>query len=334
MSANLFESLESRQLMSVSFAAGTLTITGTDARPIRNRDGVTVFFGGADNLRVELQDASTLRISDNGTVTFRERTTVQRIVMNGLTAADTLFVGSDVSIPATLNGGAGNDTIAGGAANDTLNGAEDNDVIRGSAGNDTMDGGTGADDFSGGAGADLVTYASRTAPVFVNLDNQPFDGQSGEGDRVRNDIENVTGGAGNDRLIGSDSANVFRGLGGDDIIFGRVGADSIFGGAGNDVLIGATGADQLNGEDGNDVMNGGSSNDVMSGGAGNDVMTAGSGRDVVNGDAGDDVIFAGGDQTGNNPALNDLVIGGAGLDIVELDGLDQSNATNDLIEFA
>ena len=336
MSANFFESLESRQLMSVSFNSfsGTLTITGTSGTTVPNRiGGGFSTIGGADNLRVEMNDAQTLRISDNGSVSFRELSTVRRIVMDGQGANDTLFVGADVNLPATLTGGAGNDSLTSGAGADQLNGGDGNDQMNGTAGNDTMDGGRGADDFTGGAGTDLATYATRTAAVFVTLDNQPFDGELNEGDRVRTDVENVTGGAGSDRLLGSSAANVLTGNAGDDTIFGRVGSDQLFGGAGNDVLIGATGADQVHGEAGNDIISGGSSNDVLTGGAGNDVITAGSGRDIVNGDAGNDVIFAAEDPVNGPaaPALNDIINGGSGLDVIELDAQDQQTA-GDVLE--
>jgi Ca2+-binding RTX toxin-like protein len=58
-------------------------------------------------------------------------------------------------------------------------------------------------------------------------------------------IENATGGAGNDRLVGNDVANRLS---------GRAGNDAIDGGAGDDVLIGGAGKDTLTGGAGNDVF--------------------------------------------------------------------------------
>ena len=51
-------------------------------------------------------------------------------------------------------------------------------------------------------------------------------------------VENVTGGSGNDVLIGDAAANVLRGGYGRDLLIGREGADQLFGDAGEDILIG------------------------------------------------------------------------------------------------
>jgi Ca2+-binding RTX toxin-like protein len=48
------------------------------------------------------------------------------------------------------------------------------------------------------------------------------------------DIENITGGAGNDRLIGNTLANVIKGGAGNDVIYGMAGADSLYGNDGKD----------------------------------------------------------------------------------------------------
>ena len=87
---------------------------------------------------------------------------------------------------------------------DTLIGGPGANNLWGSGGDDTLDGGAGADMLWGGNGIDHVTYASRTAAVSASLDNVANDGESGEGDNLY-DVENLTGGAGADVLIGSAS---------------------------------------------------------------------------------------------------------------------------------
>jgi len=67
-------------------------------------------------------------------------------------------------------------------------------------------------------------------------DNQPNDGEAGEGDNVHQDIEVVAGGSGDDRLVGSSAANDIQGGPGDDVIDGGAGADSIAGGPGIDTV--------------------------------------------------------------------------------------------------
>lgn len=160
-------------------------------------------------------------------------------------------------------GGRGNDILHGSFRDETLNGFEGNDVLWGAGGNDTMDGGAGndtlaaspgADIMIGGPGIDLADYSSRTTAVKVTLDGVANDGQSGEKDNVRVDVENVTGGKGDDVLIGSNVRNVLSGGAGRDQLYGRDGNDLIFGGAGDDAIFGDRGTDELYGEDGADYF--------------------------------------------------------------------------------
>jgi Ca2+-binding RTX toxin-like protein len=175
--------------------------------------------------------------------------------------------------PAALAGGAGSDLLEGGAGADVLDGAEGNDVLRGGAGNDSLTGGAGtdslqgeaggdtlladpgADVLTGGAGVDTVSYASRTASVAVSLDGKRNDGGRRERDRVDTDVENVTGGSGNDVLYGSPLRNVLAGGGGNDTILGFEGADRLEGGDGHDILVGGPGNDQLRAGPGSDYCN-------------------------------------------------------------------------------
>ena len=106
----------------------------------------------------------------------------------------------------TLNGDLGADTLDGAEGNDTLNGTAGNDTLRGFTGVDVLDGGTGADSMSGGDGVDVVTYASRSADVRVDLFGDPNDGQQGENDQVRTDVESVTTGSGDDTINIVDGA--------------------------------------------------------------------------------------------------------------------------------
>ena len=70
---------------------------------------------------------------------------------------------------------------------------------------------------------DSVSYGERTANVIVDLGGAvPNDGESGEGDLVGVDVEDVLGGAGNDLLVGSAAANhLSGGLGNDWFIIGQ-----------------------------------------------------------------------------------------------------------------
>ena len=211
-----------------------------------------------------------------------------------------------------ISGGPGDDTITGGAEADTLNGDAGDDVfLEGSAA-------SGSDVFYGGAGTDTVSYTSRTNAVTVTIENTANDGESGEADNVRNDVENIVGGAGNDTITGSSSANVIDGGAGDDVLNGgggndifRQGAaddgsDVISGGAGDDLvdysnrtadltvtMDGLAADDGLAGEADDiqaDVENidCGTGDDTVTGNDGNNVINGGAGADTLNGGAGND----------------------------------------------
>src|SRR4029079_13156029 len=106
-------------------------------------------------------------------------------------------------------GGDGNDTILGGAPANVLVGGPGLDSLDGEAANDILDGGgrggvarhrvldgcAAADVLAGGAGTDGVTYAGRTAPVHVTIDGLDNDGEAGEGETIRTDVQHGTAGA-------------------------------------------------------------------------------------------------------------------------------------------
>jgi len=214
-----------------------------------------------------------------------------------------------------LLGGPGNDALIGSAFANDLNG--------GSAGNDTLVGGSGSDTYAGGSGGDTVSYAEHTSDVSATIDGTANDGAAGELENIPNDVENLTGGSGNDTLLGTTSANVFVGGGGTDTVSYadhsadtslsidgvandgsageldniQVDVENLIGGSGTDTMTGSAVANVLNaGAGGNDTMNGLAGNDTLIGGSGNDTFDAGDGADTMTGGAGDDV-FAGGNGT-------------------------------------
>ena len=212
------------------------------------------------------------------------------------------------TIPATLTGSDGDDTIDGGAAADTLNGGNGNDNFLGNGGSDTLNGGpdddflspgpgndvargdegddqfvnafsagsgTDADRFSGGNGYDTIAETADSGPpnftpvaVTVTLDGTADDGAAGEGDDVPPDIEAVNNG-----FFGTNP--------GDDTLIGSAAQNSLDGGPGNDTVEGGTG---------NDVLNGGSGNDTLRARDGfADVVTCGPGGDSTQVDTLDQV---------------------------------------------
>lgn len=136
---------------------------------------------------------------------------------------------------AVVTGDAGNNSLTGTSGNDTLSGLDGDDTLRGGGGDDVLDGGTGID---------TVSYSTAGSGVLAQL-NDTIDATDGDGGRdTLIDIENLTGSAFNDLLIGSNSANTLN---------GGLGADILIGLGGNDILVGGSGsANQLQGGTGND----------------------------------------------------------------------------------
>jgi Ca2+-binding RTX toxin-like protein len=137
-------------------------------------------------------------------------------------------------------------------ANDTMNGLGGTDAIAGGFGDDRFitAPGDGADDYHGGPNRDTITYETRTTGMTIDLDNVADDGQLGEGDNVRSNIERVIGGSGVDRMFSLSALSTLEGRGGDDKLFGGENVDTLVGGPGEDVLDAGTGADTISARDG------------------------------------------------------------------------------------
>ncbi|WP_316202812.1 MULTISPECIES: VCBS domain-containing protein [unclassified Bradyrhizobium] len=291
----------------------------------------------------------------------------------GLGGNDTLLGGAGNDY---INGGAGNDSIRGGSGNDVTIGGSGNDTFYWGVndGVDTVDGGIGTDTFViegtssqdliyvtvaggvitdvngtklsnieavtadlGSSSSDTLTYIT-SEDVTVNLGAGTATGFSS----IAN-IERVTGGSGDDILIGSSAVNAINGGDGDDIIRGGGGNDTIDGGAGIDLLdfsdatagitftltqsssnttgptLSGIGQDTYKNMEGvigsayDDVINGSSSNDVLIGGAGSDKLTGNGGSDTFKWNAGD--LAGGGLDT-----ILDFQTGTSG-DVIDLSGL-------------
>ena len=189
------------------------------------------------------------------------------------------FNGAAGSVPLSLNGRAGNDSLDASRilASVTLIGGDGNDTLRGGISDDLLDGGDGNDRLVSGGGNDLLLGGSG---------NDSLDG--GDGDDTLNagaGDDSLIGGFGNDHLLGAAGNDVLDGGDGDDVLFGQLGNDILRGGKGNDQLSGGAGNDSLLGLEGNDTLVGGSGIDTLDGGAGNDVLAPRGGAGVSENDA-------------------------------------------------
>lgn len=239
----------------------------------------------------------------------------------------------------TISGEDGNDLLFGEGGDDTLFGGSGTDLLYGGDGNDVFVGGSGGDVFYGGTGIDTADYSTSPAGVSVSLTSGTGSGGDAAGD-VLSGIENLTGSAYNDTLIGDSGSNVLRGGQGNDVLSGEAGNDTLEGGAGADTLYGGSGmdwgdyrasnagvtvnlatgqgrgghaeGDRIAGVDG---LFGSAFDDTLIGFdgqalTGSDVywneFYGGAGNDYLDGAGGDDTLYGG---TGN-----DTVIGGSGND--------------------
>jgi Ca2+-binding RTX toxin-like protein len=219
-----------------------------------------------------------LILNFNGNWEYFDASKVKSILIDSGNGNDSVEV--SVNVPATINGGngdddltgpnadallngeAGNDRITGGSANDTLlggagadslNGGNGADVIDGESGNDTIVGLSGADTCFGGPGIDALDCSQMASALSIKLDNTANDGTAGEKANVHSDIEAILGGGGNDLLIASSANTLLDGGPGNDTLWGGVGDDTLFGDAGNDEFHAKDGyVDTVNGGDGTD----------------------------------------------------------------------------------
>ncbi|HYC73610.1 M10 family metallopeptidase C-terminal domain-containing protein [Brevundimonas sp.] len=133
----------------------------------------------------------------------------------------------------TLIGSAFNDVLAGNGGNNGLSGGAGNDTLDGLNGDDVLVGGAGVDVLNGGGGIDTADYSLAAAGMWAQLNSNASSNDGDGGTDTFSGIENLTGSAFNDTLIGDANANVLR---------GGLGADTLLGLAGNDVIWGGAGA--------------------------------------------------------------------------------------------
>ena len=74
---------------------------------------------------------------------------IVRIDASGGAGNDKIIIDPSVTIPCSLSGGAGDDTLQGGSGNDTIDGGSGDDLLYGGAGNDQINGGDASDTIYG-----------------------------------------------------------------------------------------------------------------------------------------------------------------------------------------
>ena len=165
-----------------------------------------------------------------------------------------------------LYGSEHRDTLLGTPGADSIAGLGERDLIAGGGGDDMFYSPLrdGADDYHGGPGSDTMVYIGRTRPLNISLDNTTNDGEAGEFDLVRSNVENVMGGDGADTLNSFSAFSRLEGFGGADTLIGGDGPDTLIGGAGADNIQAGAGADVVDARDGGpDAIDCGTEKDTL-----------------------------------------------------------------------
>ncbi len=196
-------------------------------------------------------------------------------------------------------GGDKGDELTGNSVDNILDGRNGDDVINGGGGNDTLIGGKGDDVLVGGQADAALMEALASA-------------KTGLREEIGDDIGHSSGSSIDPSS--TEEQDVISGGDGNDLLLGMRGSDDISGGKGDDVIYGNSGHDVLAGDDGHDTIYGGKHNDTISDGAG---------HDTVFGDSGDDYILAG-DQG------HDSYTGGSGFDTLDYSQSTSRDLTIDL----
>jgi Ca2+-binding RTX toxin-like protein len=283
---------------------GVLTIEGTEAS-----DKIA--------LRLQAGDPGVLQVDvgDDGSADFSfQRARVASIAVDAAEGDDSVRIDDSNgaftdSIPTTIDGGPGNDTLAGGKGVETLLGGDGNDTIDGNGGNDVAllgagddtfvwDPGDGSDTVEGQEGNDTLRFNGANIAEKIDL--------SANGNRLK-----FTRDAGN---ITMDTAGVervdFNALGGADIVtvndltgtdVTSVNADLRATGGGGD------------GQPDHVIVNGTNGADLIT-------ATGGGGRASVTG-LHTAVNLAGGEPANDTLTINAL----AGADVVDASGLDATS---------
>jgi Ca2+-binding RTX toxin-like protein len=227
--------------LNLSGTAGNDTLTGAGTNDtLSGLAGNDVLIGGAGN---DALDGG----ADSDTASFAGATGgVTALLWNSLATGE----GTDtLTSIENLIGSGFNDRLDGDNSANSLDGGAGAgaDSLYGYAGNDTLSGGAGNDILDGSTDIDTASFATAAGAITALL----WNGQStGDGTDTLTSIENLIGSGFNDRLDGTNTANILE---------GSAGADSLYGYDGNDTLIGGAGDDSLTGGGGNDTYSYGAS---------------------------------------------------------------------------
>ena len=137
----------------------------------------------------------------------------------------------------------------------TAYGTKNDDLLEGGVSDNKFGSTLGHDIIHGRGGSDTMSYEGEPLSASVTLRGEEPASVTlgGHAKDTLHNIENITGGRGDDALIGDQNANFF---------IGKEGNDHLSGEGGDDGLAGESGADRLIGGLGNDILDGGAGHDI------------------------------------------------------------------------
>ena len=303
--------------VTIAALAGNDTIEGTDD----HGDVLAAGTGSADRLRSfatenhVLTDASLgVGTASNDTLSGFDDASISSGSGNELLDAEAF------TMPVTLFGNNGNDTLRGGGASDSLSGG--------------TNGGTDKLEQTSNAVSQVLTNGQLTGDgtdTIISIERVSLTGGA-SGNSINVSAVSGTTGVTVSALGGPDTletagafGSVFDGGAGDDSFDDNTGAS-----LGGKVMIGGDGDDTISGSDGTDTITGGADDDdivtsnqpqTVDAGTGNDTL---SGRGTLIGGTGDDSLTTGG------VSVTDSVVGGTGTDTFGRTGANPMNLTASL----
>jgi Ca2+-binding RTX toxin-like protein len=353
-------------------AGGTDTANATDGRDELLGDGGDDVLAGGN--------ASMARTAGADTAIAGRAVTLLATPASGSGLDDQLFGGYGDDWAFGQNG---DDSVRGGPDKDVVEGGPGADTVAGDDGDDLAVGGSstaagvtvnrsgagqpdGADTVLGDAGVDGIDGSDVLAGDNARLDPEPASGGVARTrwarvrplvalelfdapttvapDATTSGGDTMSGGGGNDLVVGQSGDDTVSGGAGDDAVEGNAGDDTVTGDDGNDELVGGswTGGsydasapgrfDHLEGNGGNDVLVGDNGSvtpqvrlydvpapgaTVAASSAGRDELLGGDGNDTAFGQSADDTLSGGdGADALEGDAGTDTVAGGAGDDVL------------------
>jgi Ca2+-binding RTX toxin-like protein len=169
------------------------------------------------------------------------------ILVNGKGGADTINIDSSVLLTASVNGGAGADSVTGGGGDNVLIGGNGSDTLVGGGGTNVLFPGpyltfssstAGKDVLVGGSGFTIADLAYRTDGLFLSNNGMPDSGDPNFDEKITimPSVAAIWGGSGADTIIGTVAG---------EFLSGGNGPDSITGGGANDLIVGGLGKDTV-----------------------------------------------------------------------------------------